>query len=933
MDYDPVDILAHIGTPHEGAIPHSGRYEYGSGDQPFQRTDNFLGTIAYLQNKGMTEKEIAQYFGMSQNQLRQRKSVEKDSLKQEKYDQARKLIAEAGGDISLSEVARRIGVKDSTLRGWFKDSIIENSTKTDVAAETIKEAMKRHPYIDVGKGSETMLGISETKMKTVIQKLVDEEGYVVKNLRVQQLGTDLYTTALILCPPGTTIKDLMEHGEDIGLVTEYPKYDNTGYSVLGLQKPSSIDSDRIQIRYGEEGGTAKDGVIELRRGVDELSMGGANYAQVRIAVDDSMYLKGMAVYTDDLPNGIDIRFNTNKSQGTPLDKVLKPMQTDNEGNIDWDNPFGSLIKSNNGQRTYIDQDGNEQLSPVNIVREQGDWDTWSKTLASQFLSKQPKALVQQQLGLTYDYLKDEYDDIMKLESPELKKQLLQDFAAKCDSNAVNLKAASLPRQSTKVILPLDNIKPDEIYAPTYDDGESVALIRYPHGGIFEIPVLKVNNHNKSGDAVIGKQSIDAVGISTTAAQQLSGADFDGDTVVVIPMHGQKIKTSSPLAGLKGFSDIMGDLYSMPEPKYSSPEEAKRDKERRERNKQKEMGIATNLVNDMTIKGATEEELARAVRYTMVVIDSVKHNLDVKAAKQDNKIDELKRIYQDQGDGTYGGSSTLISRAKSPARVNERKASKLGPDPETGEKRYYETGRTKKYQAEDGTWVDTGKPVQTKTTKMDLAKDARELLSVNGGTVVERLYADYANKCKALANLCRKEALAIKMPKQDKAAKEKYAAEVESINNKIKIAALNKPLERQAQLLGNAIVRSKKLAFPEYDGDDDWLAKIKRQALSSARAKTGADKKASQIKLTDKEWEAISKRAVSSTTINTILASADRDHIRKLATPRTQTGLSQVKINRIRNLAQANCSLKEIADEMGLPLSTISQYTGGKGEAS
>lgn len=922
MDEYGIDILAHIGTPHEGSIPHSGRYKFGSGDQPFQRDDNFLGTIAYLQNKGMSEAEIANYFGMSQNQLRKRKSIEKDALKQTQFEEARKLLAETG---NMSEVSRKLDIPEATLRGWFKDDVISNAKKTDVAAETIKEAMSRHPYIDVGKGSEEMLGISETKMKTVIQKLIDEEGYVIRNLQVEQLGTGLYTTTQVLCPPGTTYKELVANEDQIGLVTEYPKYDNSGYSILGLQKPSSIDSSRLQIVYAEEGGTNKDGVIELRRGLDELSMGGSNYGQVRIAVDETMYLKGMAVYSDDLPPGIDIRFNTNKSQGTPLGKVLKPMQTDNEGNIDWDNPFGSLIKDTNGQRTYVDSDGNELLSPVNIVREQGDWDTWSKTLASQFLSKQPKPLVKQQLGLTYDALKDEYDDIMKLDSPELKQQLLNDFAAKCDSDAVSLKAAALPRQSTKVILPLTDLKDNEIYAPTYDDGEEVALIRYPHGGTFEIPVLTVNNHSKSGDNIIGKQSIDAVGIGTKAAQQLSGADFDGDTVVVIPMRGQKIKATAPLEGLKGFSDIMGDLYSMPEPKYSSIEEQKKDKERRESYKQREMGIASNLITDMTIQGASTEELARAVRYSMVVIDSVKHNLNVAQAKKDNNIEELKRIYQDHGDGTYGGASTLISRAKSDERINERKPSKLGPDPETGEKRYYETGATMIKKNADGVYEDTGKLRQQKVPKMDLVQDAHDLVSKDGGTVTEKYYADYANKCKALANQCRKEALAISIPKQDKKAKETYAKEIESINNKIKIAILNKPLERQAQVLGNAIVRSKKLAYPELVDDKDWLNKIKRQALSSARAKTGADKKTSQIKLTEKEWEAISKRAVSSNTIRTILANTDRDHVRKLATPRDQKGLSQVKINRIRNLSKANCSIKEIADEMGLSVSTVSQY--------
>ena len=49
-------------------------------------------------------------------------------------------------------------------------------------------------------------------------------------------------------------------------------------------------------------------------------------------------LKGMAVYSDDLPDGVDVVFNTNKKQGTPTGDVLKKITNDPE------NPFGSLIK-------------------------------------------------------------------------------------------------------------------------------------------------------------------------------------------------------------------------------------------------------------------------------------------------------------------------------------------------------------------------------------------------------------------------------------------------------------------------------------------------------------------------------------------------------------------------------------------------------------
>ena len=54
--------------------------------------------------------------------------------------------------------------------------------------------------------------------------------------------------------------------------------------------PKSIDSDRIAIRYAEDGGRKRDGLIELRRGVDDISLGNSKYAQCRILVDGTHYL-------------------------------------------------------------------------------------------------------------------------------------------------------------------------------------------------------------------------------------------------------------------------------------------------------------------------------------------------------------------------------------------------------------------------------------------------------------------------------------------------------------------------------------------------------------------------------------------------------------------------------------------------------------------
>lgn len=80
-------------------------------------------------------------------------------------------------------------------------------------------------------------------------------------------------------------------------------------------------------------------------------------------------MKGMAIYSDDIPDGYDIVYNTNKKSGTKVipdegdsGTVMKPLKIDEgTGEVDKSNPFGALIKAG-GQREYVDQNGETQLS-------------------------------------------------------------------------------------------------------------------------------------------------------------------------------------------------------------------------------------------------------------------------------------------------------------------------------------------------------------------------------------------------------------------------------------------------------------------------------------------------------------------------------------------------------------------------------------------
>lgn len=59
------DILMHYGVKRR-----SGRYPWGSGDNPYQHGGDFLSRVEELQRLGKSEKEIAQEMGLSTTDLR-----------------------------------------------------------------------------------------------------------------------------------------------------------------------------------------------------------------------------------------------------------------------------------------------------------------------------------------------------------------------------------------------------------------------------------------------------------------------------------------------------------------------------------------------------------------------------------------------------------------------------------------------------------------------------------------------------------------------------------------------------------------------------------------------------------------------------------------------------------------------------------------------
>lgn len=943
------DILMHYGIKRR-----SGRYPWGSGEDPYQRSGDFISRVNKMKKEGFTytdddgntwtgEKAIYKSMGLTSGQYRQEISLCK--AQRMSLDIARaKSLKEDG--LGPTEIGRRMGVPEGTVRAWLKPDSEKNIELTKNTVDFLREQVDKKGMVDVGTGVDRELGISKERLEVALYYLQTREGYPVYSGRFDQVtNPNQKTTQKVLCVPGKEHKDIYDL-ENVHSLNDYVSHDG-GETFDRFVYPKSMDSKRLMIRYkddkGPDGATGddKDGVIEIRRGVDDLSLGNDHYAQVRILVDNNRYLKGMAVYSDDMPDGVDVVFNTNKGRDVPVDKVLKEIKSDP------DNPFGALIKAG-GQSYYTDANGERQMSLINKTRATGDWSDWKDTLPSQFLGKQSLSMAKQQLNLAKADKLAEFDEYCSLTNPTVKKHLLSKFADECDSASVHLKAAALPGQKYHVMIPVNTLKDNEVYAPGYENGTKLALIRYPHGGTFEIPILTVNNKHAPAKKLIGADVMDAVGINKKNADRLSGADFDGDTVMCIPTHDKagkvKVTSTPPLKGLEGFDPKMAYGTTMEVGSDGSKHYYRNGREVKiMSNTNTQMGIISNLITDMTLAGASQDELARAVRHSMVVIDAEKHKLDYKQSEQDNNIAALKKDYQrrvnSDGEIVTGGASTILSRAKGEYRVDKRQGSprvnqkgKPWYDPtkpeganiyKTADDVEYQVTKTNKRTGE--VTVETRRRTQN-STNMAETDDAYSLVSANKYPM-ETVYADYANSMKSLANKARMEVLRTSEIKYSASAKAVYQKEVDALDAKLVVAESNAPRERAAQRAANIAVKNRKESDPSATKKD--LKKVATQALTKYRSESGSmTRKNRNIEITDREWEAIQAGAISPNQLRRILNNTDVDKLRERATPRTYNTLSTAKQNKISNMRNSGYTLEQIAKACGCSTSTVQKYMKG-----
>lgn len=946
------DVGREIILKHYGVKRKSGRYPWDP-SLHLPKNYKFIEDRDEMKKRGLSDNEIAKQMGLSTTVYRSKVTIAKEELKQYNMQRISKLQSEG---MIIDDIAKTIGTTGQTVRNYLDE--IKNPNKsaraqrvqTEAVADTLEAAVKRSKYIDVGKGVEIQMGISKEKLKSGLNALVESGEYEVHNLRIAQVTDKNNSTPVkVLTKKGVERSEIYKNMDKVRPVEEFA-INGDARMFQQMERPKSIGWDRVYIRYaipeGQKGhgtnddGAMMDGAMFLRPGVKDLNLGKASYAQVRIAVGDTHYLKGMALYGTEemfkgIPKGTDIIFNTNKTANKTPQEVLKELKKNPEGGapIDGPNPFGATVKR---QNTLVDAKGNPvykpgvkdrfgnkvpQIGSVNIVNEEGDWGSWSKALSAQFLSKQPTTVVHERLKATMKQVQDEYESIQKVTNPVIKKQLMESFVSDLESKQVHMKAAAPKGFQGHVILPVPDMKENEVYAPNYKNGEKVVLIRYPHGGRFEIPELTVNN-NSVARKMISKDSPDAIGIHPKVASKMSGADFDGDTAYVIPNNKGKFKSRDSLKELKNFDP---NMYA-DKPGTFTPIT--------KRYQQTLMGVVSNLITDMTLQGAPSNEIARAVKHSMVVIDAEKHKLNYKRSAEENGIDALMKRYMTHVDKVkYGDLERYNPKTRRVDKVID--PDKLKKDLTPG-KEYTSAStiisRHKQSVITDGYQVEVPDPKsksggtkmvwrnKKETYLVNMVKDANVFLGPNA-TKTEHHYADYINELKAFKNKVDSEMSGIKMPARDPKAAKIYAEEVLSMKDKVNQVKINRIKERQAQRMAEV---SSKAEIARRSEDEvlkkDEISRIKQQALNKARSMVGAER--TPVTITDDEWDAVQSNAVSGTLLKELVSFMDDSQLKSLATPRANKQMTDARKSKAKALLANGYTIAQVAEALGVSSSTI-----------
>src|SRR5574344_167937 len=108
------EILMHYGMPKR-----SGRYPWGSGDDPYQHSGDFLSRVKELEKQGLSQPEIVKLMNLdSTTQLRVAKSVAKNERRSLEIDRIKSLLSDGYG---VTEIGRMMGKNESPIRALLNE--------------------------------------------------------------------------------------------------------------------------------------------------------------------------------------------------------------------------------------------------------------------------------------------------------------------------------------------------------------------------------------------------------------------------------------------------------------------------------------------------------------------------------------------------------------------------------------------------------------------------------------------------------------------------------------------------------------------------------------------------------------------------------------------------------------------------------------------
>lgn len=208
--------LEHYGMPRR-----SGRYPYGSGENPYQHGSDFLARIKEKKDSNFSwtdpktgekytgEKAIYKEMGLTSSEYRRQVSWANYEKRLDQVQTAKSLKSDGLG---ATEIGRKMGLPESTVRSLLNPSSEDRMNQVMDTVNFLRDQVIEKGMIDVGAGVEQELGISRTRLDTALDYLEKAEGCPIYGGGIPQpTNANQQTNQKVLCLPGTKNNEIYDY--------------------------------------------------------------------------------------------------------------------------------------------------------------------------------------------------------------------------------------------------------------------------------------------------------------------------------------------------------------------------------------------------------------------------------------------------------------------------------------------------------------------------------------------------------------------------------------------------------------------------------------------------------------------------------------------------------------------------------------------------